>query len=101
MRVMVWASFWGTGERFKLILLTRDFESKSHRYTANSYIEALEARVLEHYYDGLIFMQDNAPIHTAHKVRGWFKESRIKTTDRPTIPPTLTPLNMLSIPPKF
>jgi hypothetical protein len=55
-RVMVWASFWGTGEWSKLFLLARDSEPKKHRYTTNSYIEALEAKVLEHYYDGLIFM---------------------------------------------
>jgi hypothetical protein len=81
MRVMAWASFWGIRERSKLFLLACSFESKKHGYTANSYIEVLEARVLEHYYDGLIFMQDNAPIHTAHKVRDWFKENGIDGSD--------------------
>jgi hypothetical protein len=42
MRVIVWAAFWGTGERSKLHVLERDFESKKHGYTANSYIEVLE-----------------------------------------------------------
>jgi len=69
MRVMVWAAFWGQGERSKLFVLERDFESKKHRYSANSYIEVLENRVLEHYHDDLIFMQDNAPIYTAIKVK--------------------------------
>jgi hypothetical protein len=69
MRVMVWAAFWGNRKRCPLFILFRDFESKKHEYTANSYIEVLEARVLEHYYDGLIFMQDNAPTYTALKVK--------------------------------
>jgi hypothetical protein len=69
MRVMVWASFWGRGERCPLFILSRDFESAKFGYTANSYIEVLENRLLDSYYDGLIFMQDNAPIHTAKKVK--------------------------------
>jgi len=56
MRVMVWAAFWGKGERSKLFVLERDFESKKHGYSANSYIEVLENRVLEYYHDDLIFM---------------------------------------------
>jgi hypothetical protein len=92
LRVMVWAAFWGTGERCPLFILSRDFESAKHGYTANSYIEVLEARVLEYYRDGLIFMQDNAPIHTAHKVRDWFRENDIQTTDWPPYSPDLNPI---------
>ena len=54
MRVMVWAAFWDKAERSKLFVLERDFESKNHGYSANSYIEVLEDRVLEHYHDDLI-----------------------------------------------
>jgi hypothetical protein len=57
--------------------LERDFESKKYGYTANSYIEVLEARVLEDYYDSLIFIQDNAPIHIVGKVKEWFEENSI------------------------
>jgi hypothetical protein len=32
---------------------------------------------------GLIFMQDNAPIHTSHKVRAWFTERLIPLVDHP------------------
>jgi hypothetical protein len=52
-----------------LFVLERDFESKKHRYSVNFYIEVLENRVLEHYYDDLVFMQDNAPIYTVIKVK--------------------------------
>jgi hypothetical protein len=55
-----------------LFILERDFESKKHRYSANSYIEVLENRVLEHYYDDLVFIQDNALIYTVIKVKEWF-----------------------------
>jgi hypothetical protein len=31
--------------------------------------------------DDLVFMQDNASIHTAQKVKDWFREQRVRTTD--------------------
>ena len=92
MRVMVWAAFWGTSERCPLFILSRDFESEKHGYTANSYIEVLEARVLGNYHHELIFMQDNASIHTAHKVKDWFEENGIRTTDWPPYSPDLNPI---------
>ena len=68
MQVIVSAAFWGEGERSDLLILERDFESKKHRYSANSYLTLLEDLVLPNYTDRLIFIQDNAPIHTAQKV---------------------------------
>ena len=81
MRVMVSAAFWGNGERLDLLILERDFESKKHGYSANSYLALLEDLVLPNYTDDLIFMQDNAPIHTARKVIAWFAEHSIRVTD--------------------
>jgi hypothetical protein len=42
MWVMVWAAFWGQGERSKLFVLERNFKLKKHGYSANLYIEVLE-----------------------------------------------------------
>jgi hypothetical protein len=64
--------FWGDG-RSDLYLLDWDFESLKHGYSANSYIEVLDNELAGHHREGLIFMQDNALIHTAHKVKAWFK----------------------------
>ena len=73
MRVMVSAAFWGDRERSDLLILERDFESKKQGYSANSYLALLEDLVLPNYMNDLIFMQDNAPIHTARKVTAWFE----------------------------
>lgn len=43
-RVMVWGCFWDT-RRTPLYLMDRDFESKKHGYSTNSYLEVLEAMV--------------------------------------------------------
>jgi len=41
-------------------------------------VEVLGARVLEDYYDDLIFMQDNASIHIVCVVRDWFQENGMR-----------------------
>lgn len=93
--VMVWGAFWDTG-RSDLYVLDRDFESKKHGYSANSYLEVLEAQVAPDFEmlddPGYVFMQDNAPIHTAHRVRDWFIEHGITTLDWPPYSPDLNPI---------
>jgi transposase len=93
-KAMVWGCFWGNG-RSELYVMDRDFESKKYGYSANSYIEVLDAQVAKHYREDLIFMQDNAPIHKAHKVRDWFREQGIRVTDWPPYSPDLNPIEHL------
>ena len=69
MRVMVSTVFWGNRERSDRLILERDFESKKHRYSANSYLALLKDLIIPNYTDDLIFMQDNAPIYIAKKVK--------------------------------
>jgi hypothetical protein len=78
---MVWAMFWGDGKHSELYIIDRDFEAKKHGYSANSYIEVLDAILPGHYTDDLYFMQDNAPIHIANKVKKWFEDNGIDTSD--------------------
>jgi hypothetical protein len=94
MKVMVWAAFWGTG-RTSFYIMDRDFESKKHGYSAASYLEVLEAMVLGLYRKlgrDYVFIQDNATIHTTRKVRDWFTENHITTTDWPPYSPDLNPI---------
>jgi hypothetical protein len=49
--------------------MARDTEAKKGGYTAQSYIDVLEEQMPRCWQPGLIFMQDNAPIHTAYAVR--------------------------------
>jgi len=41
---------------------------------------------------GLTFQQDNAPIHTARIIRGWFLEIAIPTLEWPPYSPDLNPI---------
>jgi transposase len=92
---MVWGCFWDHG-RSDLYVLDRDFESKKYGYSANSYLEVLNAQVGSWYSelddDGYGFMQDNAAIHTAHKVRDWFQKRGIRVIDWPPYSPDLNPI---------
>jgi hypothetical protein len=68
LRVMVWVCFGGDG-RTIAYLIDRDFESKKYRFSANSYLEVLEAEVEPNYPGNrYIFMQDNTSIHKTKKV---------------------------------
>jgi hypothetical protein len=71
MKVVVWSAFWDRG-RTSLYIIDRDFESKKHRYSANSYLEILDHSVAPAYATlepNYLFMQDNASIYKAHNVR--------------------------------
>ena len=57
--------------------MERDEESKRGGYSANSYIQVLDAQIPTIYEPGMIFMQDNAPIHTAGKVKAWFENQGV------------------------
>ena len=64
---MVWAVFWSQ-KRSDFYKLARDFECKKLGYSVNSYLKILDDNLLGIWQLGLIFMQDNIPIHKAKKV---------------------------------
>ena len=95
MKVMVWGCFWDLG-RSSLYIMDRDFESLKHGYSANSYLEVLEAEVrpifedLDNRYQ---FMQDNASIYTTGKVTAWFLDQAISILKNwPPYSPDLNPI---------
>ena len=79
--------------------MDRDFESKTHGYSAESYLEVLDAQVslifeqLTRNGNNYNFMQDNASIHMAKKVKEWFKAHEINMLkDWPPYSPDLNPI---------
>jgi transposase len=96
--VMVWACFWyedGKIQRSELYIMDRDFESKKHGYSANSYLEVLENNLPFCWSPGLVFMHDNASIHTAHAVTNWFIDMGIPLADHPPFSPDMNPIEHL------
>ena len=76
LRVMVQAAFQGFGNRTPLYIMDCDFKSKKNRFSANSYIEVLNAHA-QYMSDNTCFMQNNASIHTTKKVKDWFREQKV------------------------
>ena len=95
---MVQGCFWDN-RRSDLYILDRDFTSKKYGYSANSYLEVLDGQVSPWYRDlddkGYVFMQDNAPIYTAHKVRDWFVRNGVYLTPWPPYSPDLNPIEYI------
>jgi transposase len=72
--------------------LERDWESKKHGYTANSYIDVLNDQLPRIWEPGMVFMQDNALIYCANKTKEWFRDMGIPLTDWPPYSPDLNPI---------
>lgn len=89
--IMIWAAIWGLGHS-EITFLERDFESKKQGYSANSYLDILESNLFSIWEPELEFMQDNAPIHSAHKVKQWFENHGIPVMEWPPFSPDLNPI---------
>jgi len=61
-------------------------------YSARSYLEVLDDQMPRCWEPGLVFMQDNAPIHMAHAVHQWFIDMDIPVADWPPFSPDLNPI---------
>ncbi len=92
--IMIWGAFWGS-ERSNLYLLDRNFESKKHGYSAAFYIQILNHNLAGIWEPGLVFMQDNAPIHRVRKSKLWFQEMGIEVMEWPPYSPDLNPIENL------
>jgi hypothetical protein len=78
--VMVWAAFYGL-RRSQLVYMPGDPEAKRGSVTSAVYLELLKDKLPTLWEPGLVFMQDNAFIHTACIVKDWLKEQGIKVLE--------------------
>jgi hypothetical protein len=93
-RVMVWGVIW-VGRRSDLFIMNKDEASKKKGYFARSYLEVLNDQLLIIYSPGMIFIQDNAPIHTAEIIKQWFKDNVIPVLKWPLYSPDLNLIEMV------
>lgn len=87
--------FWGAisyNSRSNIVPCFADLQEESRGFTGQDYMEVLEEYLPTILDFGSIFMQDNAPIHSARKVREWLKESGIETLSWPPYSPDLNPI---------
>ena len=89
--VMVWGAIW-YGGRSDLVIMERDEESKKGGYSAKSYLAVMEDQLPTIWEPGMVFMQDNAPIHTAEIIKNWLRDNGIQVLDWPPYSPDLNPI---------
>jgi len=91
---MVWGAIW-VGGRSDLFIMDRDMESKREGYSAKSYIQVLDDQLPTIWQPGMVFMQDNAPIHTANVIKNWFIDRGIPVMEWPPYSPDLNPIEVV------
>ena len=79
--VIVWGAFYGVGEQSNLIRLARDPNSARQGYSAVSYVAVLDDQLPTLWEPGLLFIQDNASIHTSRLARKWFAENGVEVLE--------------------
>jgi len=90
--VMVWAAFSGALGRSDLIVMERDPDAPKGGYSAQSYLKVLEDQLPGIWEPGLIYMQDNAPIHKARIITTFLRENGVKVLKWPPFSPDLNPI---------
>ena len=61
--------------------MLKDLESKYEEVTSTVYLEVLKDQLSTLWESDLVFMQDNASIHTARVITNWFKEQGIEVVE--------------------
>jgi hypothetical protein len=90
-KAMIWGTIW-IGGRSNVVIMERDPFTKKNGYTAASYIAVLEEEMPQWYEPGMVFMQDNAPIHKAQKIKDWLEIHGVEVTEWPPYSPDLNPI---------
>ena len=88
--IMVWGAIW-IGGRSDLNIMVRSRDGQGG-YTQDSYLDTLERTHGSWLDPARVFMQDNAPIHTAKRVTQWFVNRAIRLLLWPPYSPDLNPI---------
>jgi transposase len=90
-KLMVWACFWGRNKGTFVPIILPSVDKWVYRDLLESCLLPVLQRVQDTIGDP-IFMQDNAPVHTAHHVINWLDESNVQVMDWPPYSPDLNPI---------
>jgi transposase len=75
--------------------MNRDKASPKKGYSSRSYLDVLKDQLPIIYSPGMIFIQNNALIHTAQLIKNWFKDNAISVLEWPLYSPDLNLIEMV------
>ena len=87
--VMIWTCFEDDSWKSDLVFMSDDPDAKQERVTSAVYLEVLEEQMSTLWESGLIYMQDEASIHTAHIIKRWLADNEIEVMNWPPYFPDL------------
>ena len=88
--IMIWAAMRADGRIVYRIV--RNFYGGGSTQTAEVYRRLLQDVIPEIYEPGQVWLQDNAPVHTAHIVRDWLVDNGVWYLPHPAKSPDLNPI---------
>ena len=88
--LMIWAAMRADGQIVYRIV--RNFYEGGKTQTAQVYLRLLQDVIPEIYKPGQAWLQDNAPVHTAHIIRDWLTENGVWYLPHPAKSPDLNPI---------
>ena len=79
--VMIWACFEDDDQKSDLVFMSDDSEAKWRKITSAVYLKVLEEQMSTLWESDLIYMQNEASIHTAHIIKRWLANNEIEVID--------------------
>ena len=76
--VMIWACFEDDNQKSDLVFMSDDSDVKQEKITSAVYLKVLEKQMPTLWESGLIYMQDEASIHTACIIKRWLANNEIE-----------------------
>ena len=76
--IMIWACFEDDDWKSDLVFMSDDSDAKQRKITSAIYLKILEEQMSTLWESGLIYMQDEASIHTADIIKRWLADNEIE-----------------------
>ena len=76
--VMIWACFEDDDQKSDLVFMSDNSDAKQKEVISAVYLKVLEEQMSTLWKSGLIYMQDEASIHTACIIKKWLANNEIE-----------------------
>ena len=78
---MIWTCFENDSQKSDLVFMSDNSEAKWEKITSAVYLKILEEQISMLWESDLIYMQDEASIHTACIIKKWLADNEIEVID--------------------